>query len=379
VTLFLATFFLLYGGIHCYVFLKTRAAVPLGLTGSLALVAVMALMVLASVIVRFLEKGGLESLARIVAYSGYLWMGAIFIFFSASILIDLYRFILFSVDVLGKFDLSRFYSAHGYFFAVSLGASLFVVTYGYFEARHIGTERVVVSSPKIPAEVGTVRIVQISDVHLGLIVRGERLDRILRKVKDAEPDLLVMTGDLVDGDVDGLRVLAEPLAAIKPRYGKFAITGNHEYYAGIKNSLAFIQKAGFVMLRGEGRNVGALINIAGVDDISGKRYPSYVEVNEKMLLLSLPNGFFTVLLKHRPVVDSGAVGYFDIQLSGHVHQGQIFPFRLVTRLFFSYVGGSYPLREGSLLHVSRGSGTWGPPVRFLAPPEVTIIELKHQP
>lgn len=378
-TLFLATFFLLYGGIHCYVFLKTRAAIPLGLAGSLALVAVMVLMILAPVIVRLAEKGGLESLARIMAYSGYLWMAAIFIFFSTSIVIDIYRLILFIVSVLGKSDLSRLYSAHGWFFAVSLAASLLVIMYGYFEARYIGTERIVVSSPKLPAEVGTIRIVQISDVHLGLIVRRERLDRILRKVNDAEPDILVVTGDLVDGDVDGLSVLAGLLAAIQPRYGKFAITGNHEYYAGIKNSLEFIQKAGFIMLRGEGRNVGALINIAGVDDISGRRYPSYVEVDEKTLLSSLPNGFFTVLLKHRPVVDAGALGLFDIQLSGHVHQGQIFPFRLITRLFFSYVGGSYPLREGSLLHVSRGSGTWGPPVRFLAPPEVTVIDLRHQP
>jgi uncharacterized protein len=379
VTLFLATFFLLYGGMHCYAFLRTRAALHFGLPTGLVLAALMILMILAPVIVRQSEKAGFDSLARVAAYAGYLWMGGLFIFFTASILIDLCRLILYGLWNLIRADSCRFTSAYGWFFGLALFAALFVVIYGYFDALRIRTEHVVLSSSKINAGIGKIKIVQISDVHLGLIVRGDRLEGILQKVREADPDLLLATGDLVDGQIDGLSELVEPLAQLKPKYGKFAITGNHEYHAGISNSREFIAKAGFVLLRGEGRTIGDVLNLAGIDDEAGRFSPGYREIADKDLLSGLPRGLFTILLKHRPVVDSRASGLFDLQLSGHVHKGQIFPFRLITRLFFPYVGGSYPLSDGAMLHVSRGSGTWGPPIRFLAPPEVTVIEVLPAP
>ncbi len=374
-SLFLAVFFLLYGGIHFYVFLRVRAAVVFGVVPGLILATVMLLMIIVPVIVRVFEKTGLETFARVMAYTGYLWMGAIFIFFSASILIDLCRLILYLAGMAGKINVTRLVSAYGTFVAVALSATCLVICYGFYSALHVQSEKVSLASPKIPKELGTIKVVQISDVHLGLIVRKDRLERILQKVREEAPDILVATGDLVDGQVDGLGELSGPLADIKPRFGKFAITGNHEYFAGISNSLTFFEKAGFVTLRGEGRTIPGIMNLAGVDDITGMAYHSYVDVPENLLLSELPRELFTILLKHRPVVNVDSSRFFDLQLSGHVHQGQIFPFRLITRLFFKYIGGTYPLEGSALLHVSRGSGTWGPPVRFLAPPEVTVIEL----
>jgi predicted MPP superfamily phosphohydrolase len=116
----------------------------------------------------------------------------------------------------------------------------------------------------------------------------------------------------------------------------------------------------------------------GVDDPSGPGYGSSI-TGEKAVLSSASKGKFTLFLKHRPVVDEESAGLFDLQLSGHVHDGQIFPFRLITRLFYPFIAGLYHLRPGSALYVSRGSGTWGPPIRVLAPPEVTVIELFRPP
>jgi predicted MPP superfamily phosphohydrolase len=231
---------------------------------------------------------------------------------------------------------------------------------------------------KIPREAGRLKIAQISDVHLGMIVREERLTRILKEVKKADPDIFVSTGDLVDGQINNLSGLAEILGEINPRYGKFAITGNHEFYAGLSQSLLFTKNAGFSVLRGQGLTVAGLINLAGVDDPVGQGFGLHRGVSEKELLLGLPREKFTLLLKHRPDLDKSAVGLFDLQISGHTHQGQIFPFRLITRLFYPYDGGFFHLPNHSYLHVSRGSGTWGPPIRFLAPPEVTIYELIHE-
>ncbi len=139
----------------------------------------------------------------------------------------------------------------------------------------------------------------------------------------------------------------------------------------------FTEKAGFRVLRGEALNIAGIITIAGVDDPTGKRDSLFRGTSERALLSGLPREKFTLLLKHMPVVDENAPGLFDLQLSGHTHKGQIFPFSLITRLFFQTYAGLVQLPNNSRLYVNRGSGTWGPPIRFLSPPEVTVIELVH--
>ena len=156
------------------------------------------------------------------------------------------------------------------------------------------------------------------------------------------------------------------------------MTGNHEFYAGLAQALAFTTRAGFRVLRGEAVTMPGVMNVVGVDDPSGPGYGSSSK-GERELLSGEKNGMFTLFLKHRPSVGKESLGLFDLQLSGHLHGGQIFPFRYLTRLFYPFVEGLYRLPGGRSLYVSRGSGTWGPPIRFLAPPEVTIIDVKRAP
>ncbi len=373
-SLFLLVFFLLYGALHAHAFLKARAAFDIGARTSIILILFFALMVLAPIIVRQAENEGLELFARITAYAGYFWMGIIFLFFSASLLTDLYRlFVYLSGSILHK-DVALFIISAKAAFLIPLFISLCVSAYGYREALNIGTEHLVIRTEKLPQGVDRLRIVQISDVHLGLIVRRERLRLILEKVKESNPDILVSTGDLVDGQINHLEGLAEMLREIKPRYGKYAVLGNHEYYAGIKQALAFKNAAGFILLRDEGVSIDNVITLVGVDDPAAKYSGIYNKIDEKTLLSSFPRERFTVLLKHRPLIASGSVGLFDLQLSGHVHKGQIFPFSLLTKLYYPNYAGLLKV-DGSLLYVSRGAGTWGPPIRFLAPPEVTVIDI----
>ena len=377
-TLFMLTFFLLYGSMHIYAFLKAKAAFAFGTVTGTGVALFMLIMIFAPVIVRLSEKAGFEVFARLMSYIGYTWLGILFLFISASIVIDLYRLAIYSGGLILKKDLAPLIISAKYAFFVPLILSSVIAVYGYFDARNIRTETVLIKSPKIPAEAGNLRIVQISDVHLGLIVREERLRRILSEVKKADPDILVSTGDLVDGQINGLSGLAEILRSVNPRYGKFAITGNHEFYAGLPQALDFTEKAGFKILRGEVLTVAGLINIAGVDDPQVKAYSRFKGASEKELLSGISNGKFTVLLKHRPLIDTSALGLFDLQLSGHVHKGQIFPFSLITGTYYHPIQAGFAVLAGnSHLYVSRGSGTWGPPIRFLSPPEVTVIDLVH--
>ncbi len=374
-SLFLITFFLIYGGMHLYVFRKARIALEFGWAVGVPVSLFMLFMVLAPIIVRFMESGGLETGARVLSHICYVWLGLVFLFISAFLCMDVYRISVSAGGLLARKDTAALLPSPRAAFYVPLVLSLAISVYGAFEAWDIRTEKITIATSKLPPEVSTLRVVQISDVHLGLIVRGKRLEKILDVVKALEPDIFVSTGDLVDGQINGLPGLAKLLKDLTPQYGKYAITGNHEFYAGLKQALEFTEKAGFNILRGEA--VSGVINIAGVDDLRGRNFKSGIYVSEGELLLNLPREKFTLLLTHRPFVDRGARGLFDLQLSGHTHKGQIFPFYLLTRLLYP-ASGRHDHEDGSVLYFSRGTGTWGPPVRFLAPPEVTLVEIVRE-
>jgi uncharacterized protein len=375
-SLILVLFFLLYSLMHFYVCLKTRYVYRFGIKTGIFFAVFMTAMVFTPVTVRLSEKAGYEYFARFMAYTGYIWMAALFLFFSFSLFIDFCRLCIYVVGRISKINFSHVLHAYKCFFVVPLICSLSIVVYGYYEAGQIKTERLVIKTDKIPEEIKKLKIVQISDIHLGLIVRQESLGKITAEIRRIKPDILVSTGDIVDGQIDHLNGLIDPLKSINPPYGKYAVTGNHEFYAGIEESLEFMRKAGFIVLRGRSVIAGGIINIAGVDD--AVRMPfKYVEISDNVLLSGLPKGLFTVLLKHKPIVDRAAIGLFNLQLSGHTHKGQIFPFNFITKLFFPMYNGFFKLSDFSYLYVSRGSGTWGPPIRFLAPPEITVIELVY--
>ena len=390
-SLFLLTFLLLYSSLHLYLFLKIKGAFALGMGMALVIVVFMVVMVAAPILVHVLERYRWEAFARLFSYVGYSWLGLIFLFCSCALIVDFYRLLIFAAGGLLRTDLSTITLSTRLAFFIPALVSMSIFTYGLFEAGAIRLEQVTITTPKVPREMGTFTICQISDVHLGLIVREERLTKIINLIKQARPDVLVSTGDLVDGQIDDMGGLARLLQAINPPYGKFAITGNHEFYAGLNQALRFTGQSGFTVLRGEAKAVAGFMTIAGVDDPAGKAFGLVPVPSEQALLAAVPRGRFTLLLKHRPVVDKKAENLFDLQLSGHTHKGQIFPFSLFVKLStigsrtnFSSEAGLVHLgqrRQGrfrdSLLYVSRGTGTWGPPIRFLARPEVTIIKLVH--
>lgn len=376
--LFFITFFLLYSGMHLYTFLKARNAFNPGTTASAILILFMLTMMFAPFIVRLSEKNGFDISARIMSYIGYTWMGIIFLFFTSSIALDIFRIIVHTAEFITKKNFYYLKPAAGLSFSAAFLLAALISIYGYFEADNIRTERIIIKTSKLSEQTGNLRIVQISDIHIGLIVREERLKKILKKVKTANPDILVSTGDLVDGQINNLTGFSEFFREINPRYGKFAITGNHEFYAGLSQALDFTRKAGFTILRGQVISIDGMINIVGVDDPAGRNYSLIKGAPEKELLLQSSRNNFTLLLKHRPVVDSDSIGLFDLQLSGHSHKGQIFPFSLITKFYYAANAGYSSLTNNSHLYVSRGAGTWGPPIRFLAPPEITVIDVVHE-
>jgi predicted MPP superfamily phosphohydrolase len=374
-SLFLLSFFLIYGSMHAYALLKARSALALGPGMTLALLLLLGILLCAPIITQQLSRHGYEGASRIVAHAGYLWMGYLFFLTCLNLSADLLRLPLWAMGRGGIAPNAASVLAGRPAFLCIAGLAVALSAYAIVEASRIEIVRVRIVTDRLPASVPSVRIAQITDLHLGLIHRIGKAREVAAIVALEHPDLFVSTGDLVDGQLDGVSALAEILRGIPAPRGKFAVLGNHEYYAGIDRAIAFTRKAGFTLLRDESVTIDDAVRLAGVDDPAGARFGRSGGTSDAAVLGNRPNGRFTVLLKHRPQLDPAAGGKFDLQLSGHTHHGQIFPFRLLTRLVFPLLAGDHPVPGGGILHVSRGTGTWGPPMRFLAPPEITIVDI----
>ncbi|MBW2064360.1 MAG: metallophosphoesterase [Deltaproteobacteria bacterium] len=376
--LFLTVFCTIYGLLNFYVFLKVKTGLAPGTVQSAMLLVFMAVMVVSPILTRTASRLGFGSTASLLAYLGYTWMGFLFLVAFSCFILDLYHMVMHLISSIASRDLSSLVLPARQSFLVILVLCAVAGTYAFFEALAVRTDHLVIKTSKIPKELGKVRIVQISDVHLGIIVQENRLKRIIDRVKEADPDILVSTGDLLDGQLADVSTLAAMFRQIHPRYGKFAVTGNHEFYVGLEHSLKFMNEAGFTILRGEWVSVGGAVTLIGVDDAAFARGNAGYPISEKEILSQVPGAGFRILLKHRPEVHPDSIGRFDLQLSGHTHGSQLLPFKVISKLFYPYNTGLIRLGRASILYVTRGSGTWGPPMRLLVPPEVTVIDLVHQ-
>jgi len=234
---------------------------------------------------------------------------------------------------------------------------------------------------RLPAELEGLRIAQISDLHVGPMIRGGYVERVVQRVLDLKPDLIAVTGDLADGVPEKLKVQVQPLSKLKAPLGVYYVTGNHEYYWGAQ---AWIDKAaelGFIPLLNENRIVsvrGSKVLVAGVTDTFAEQFiPSHRSDPAKAAATD-EKPALKILLAHRPdsCLEAEPAG-FDLQLSGHTHGGQFFPFSLLIPLFHRYWRGLN--RHGRLwLYVNQGTGYWGPPDRFAVPSEITLLHMTKE-
>jgi uncharacterized protein len=251
---------------------------------------------------------------------------------------------------------------------------------GMLEAR--GEHEVVeveIVLAKLPRELDGFSIVQLSDLHTGMTIDRAFVQRVVDRANALSPDLVALTGDLVDGPVESLREDIAPLASLRAKHGVFAITGNHEYYAGADAWIAEISRLGARYLRNERVTIGtgtASFDLAGVDDHSADNWVGHGEDLARATGGRDPSRAL-VLLAHQPrQVRRAAKHGVDLQLSGHTHGGQIWPWHYIVKIQQGgLLAGRYE-HEGTQLYVTRGCGYWGPPVRLLAPLEITRVILR---
>lgn len=314
---------------------------------------------LAGVAARFFPGG----LAAFLAYISYGWMGLLFLFLVSHFGISAVNWVLTRWD----------WGVPG-FWTWMLAAVLAVAGFfwGLRDASQIRVNRLEVAMPTFDLGL-KVRMVQVSDLHFGPVLGLDFSRKVIDAIRDQNPDVVVCTGDFLDRGIADVSALTQMWSELKPPLGKYAVLGNHEAYSGVAWSEQILKDAGFVVLRGTYAQPLHQLVIAGVDDPAVAQVEPGKRVSEIDLMRSLPRPSSVVLLKHQPRAET--VGLFDLQLSGHTHGGQIFPFDQIVRLGYKFFRGTYRLATGPVIHVSSGTGTWGPPVRLFVPPEITVIDL----
>ena len=259
-------------------------------------------------------------------------------------------------------------------------AAVLITALGFMNARRTASVvHVEVPIPSLPEALSGLTIVQISDVHVGPTIKRPYLNAIVEKVNSLAPDLVAVTGDLVDGSVAELAPHVAPIAHLSSRYGTFFVTGNHEYYSGAESWIAELRRLNVRVLLNEHavlQHNAEVFIVAGVTDVGAHHFIASHRSDPRTALRNAPSrAAFKLLLAHQPLSATAAADAgFDLQLSGHTHGGQFLPWNLLVRLQQPFVSGLHRLR-GLWVYVSRGTGYWGPPKRFGVPSEITCLRL----
>jgi hypothetical protein len=328
------------------------------------------------------RRAGTRRFAQPLAWVGLVCMGLFSSLFVLTLVRDLALLAVAAVDAIrpGTIALAPFAVASAR--AATLGAVL-ATLWGFVNARRTArVVRVDVPIAGLPAPLDGFAIAQVSDVHVGPTIKRPYVEAIVDTVNRLDVDLVAVTGDLVDGSVSELAEHVAPLAGLRSKEGSFFVTGNHEYYSGAAAWVRELRRLGLTVLMNEHavvRRGDARLVVAGVTDFSAAHFDGAEASDPAAALAGSPAGAVRLLLAHQPRSAAAAeAAGFDLQLSGHTHGGQFLPWNLLVRLQQPFTAGLHRWRR-MWVYTSRGTGYWGPPKRFGAPSEITLLRLVAAP
>jgi uncharacterized protein len=269
-------------------------------------------------------------------------------------------------------------SAKRWFLAAVVGCVFLIGVVALWEARDIRVTRLDIPLANLPKDLDGFSIVQISDFHYGVLNLNRRLDKVVNLANGLHADMIVITGDLVDESVAHMEEMAPSLARLKCRVGIYAVTGNHDYYAGVQRVTRIMREAHIKVLRNELEVLPGGLQILGIDDPTGTRRMGEPGADFEKLVGGVDPSKPSILLYHQPIqFEKTAKAGIGLQLSGHTHGGQLYPIIYISQQIYPWTPGLHQIGN-SYLYVSKGAGTWGPPMRFFAPPEIVHIRLKAE-
>ncbi|MCX5784798.1 MAG: metallophosphoesterase [Elusimicrobia bacterium] len=265
---------------------------------------------------------------------------------------------------------------------LTLAALFFILAWAFYGGFKIpDIKEITVPVKNLPPALEGFKIAQISDTHIDSAWKLRQFAEVVERINAASPDLVLITGDLIDPGLPSPERLGELTAKIKSRLGLFGSLGNHEYYYGLDKAIDCYKAFGIKLLHNDYSDLsagpfgGKDLRLIGLGDIHNENLS---ETDVKNMLEKYKTGKFTVVMCHQPLYYELMAETGDyLVLSGHTHKGQIFPFNIFTKAFYRYFYGLYRLKD-SVFYVTSGAGTWGPPMRWLAPAEIPVLKLVKQ-
>ncbi len=369
-----------YALINYYIFIREWEAGGFQQIWRTVYVAAFLILSLSFIAGRILERFSLSWLSSTLVLLGSFWLAAMVYFLLFAFAIDILRLMNFIVPFFPEFlraDHERTKEVTSY---VVVAAVTLIVLAGYINARSPVVKTLELSIAKSGRAMKSLNIAVASDIHLGTIVCKSKLEKIVERINALNPDLVLLPGDVVDEDIGPVirNNLGETLRKIKSKYGTFAVTGNHEYIGGVEPACRYLSDHGITMLRDASVKVGESLYVVGREDISIRGFSGKTRKPLAELMAEVDKSYPVILMDHQPFrLEEAEANGVDLQLSGHTHHGQLWPFNFITKKVYELSWG-YKKRGNTHYYVSCGVGTWGPPIRTGNRPEIINIKLKFE-
>ena len=366
-----------YGLINFYVML--RGWELLSFHPSVRVWALIAAVILAAsfILGRILERIRLTWFSTMLVWLGSFWLAGMTYFLIIALGIDLLRLSNYVVPWFPSFVTGDSVNARNWLGIIVAIVVLLTVVLGHFNAIRPRIRTLNLAVDKTVPEAASLSIVAVSDIHLGTIIGKTRLRKIVAIINSLNPDLVLFPGDVFDEDIGPVIKdnLGETLRTVQSKFGVFAITGNHEYIGGEKAACQYLSDHGITVLRDASVRIDDVCTVVGREDISARQFGGANRKPLEELMKDVDHRLPVILMDHQPFhLEEAERNGVDLQLSGHTHHGQLWPFNYVSQRIFE-VSWGYKLKGKSHIYVSCGVGTWGPPVRTGNSPEIVHIKL----
>ena len=376
--IFFSIFFSVYFLTNYYIYIRGLQAFTFSPLLKMIYVKLFIILALSYIAGRILEHITVCRIADFLTWIGSWWLALMVYFLIVVVIIDFIRITDHFLPWLP--DVIRINPASTNFILgmVSIGIVFIIVVAGRINAVNPHIREISIDLPKKVNDGKNITIAMTSDIHLGAVVGQKRLRDMIRMIDAINPDLVLFAGDVIDEDPGSLiqKDLGECLKELKAPMGVYAITGNHEYIGGVDTAVHYLEEHNITVLRDSVVTLSNGLVLIGREDIDSSRFNGSRRQNISELLKNIDPSVPTILLDHQPSnLDDAIDNNIDLQLSGHTHHGQLWPFNYITSKMFR-VSYGYEKIQNTNVYVSCGFGTWGPPIRTTARPELVKINLK---
>jgi len=378
--IFFSLFFAVYGLVNYYIFVRGWQVIPSGSPWRRPYLVLFFILAFSYLAGRLLERVWLSWASDVLVWMGSFWLAAMVYFLLIAVAFDALRLLNHLVPLYPVWIRQNYEVAKQVLALSTVGLVTLILVAGYVNALSPRVRHLSFHIPKKVDGIRSLTVTVASDLHLGTIVGRRRVGQIVDTINGLNADLVLFPGDVVDEDLGPVfrENLGDSLKSIRSKHGVFSITGNHEYIGGVEAACKYLAEHGITVLRDHVVRVDGGVYLVGREDRSISQFGGNKRKPLDELLAGIDKSYPVILLDHQPFrLSEGASLGADVQLSGHTHHGQLWPFNHITRAVYE-VSCGYLQKGQTHVYVSSGLGTWGPPVRIGNRPEIVHLTLSFE-